>query len=108
MRPELHVIFHSPNQNQNPGTWKSWQKSKRKERSGGGEAYGGEGVGGVGDEHAGLADGAVPDRDALYEPGRAHPLPPSLSLPFFFLLLLVLRGNKKRDGKWGREPSVLA
>jgi hypothetical protein len=29
-------------------------------------------VGGVGDEHAGLADGAVPNRDALDEPRRAH------------------------------------
>ena len=32
----------------------------------------GEGVAGVGDEHAGLADGAVADRHALDEPCRAH------------------------------------
>jgi hypothetical protein len=76
-------------------------------------AYCGEGVGGVGDEHAGLADGAVPDRDALYEPGGAHPPPPSAVARACPLLvvppppapttpLVGLDGenkNKKRDGK---------
>jgi hypothetical protein len=33
--------------------------------------YSGELVAGVADEHAGLADGAVPDGDALDEPGDA-------------------------------------
>uniref|UniRef100_J3MLV8 non-specific serine/threonine protein kinase n=1 Tax=Oryza brachyantha TaxID=4533 RepID=J3MLV8_ORYBR len=33
----------------------------------------GQGVGCVGDEHAGLADGAVPDDDTLYEPRGSHP-----------------------------------
>lgn len=32
----------------------------------GGDVLGGEGVGGVGDEQAGLADGAVPNNDTLY------------------------------------------
>lgn len=48
----------------------------------------GEGVAGVGYKHAGLADGAVPHGDALYEPRRAHllhrsppPRPPPISPP---------------------------
>jgi len=44
------------------------------------EHYRGELVAGVADEHAGLAHGAVPDRDALDELGHAHlsrPRPPS-------------------------------
>jgi hypothetical protein len=47
---------------------------KDREEEGGKEriAYRGEGVGGVGDEHAGLAHGAVPHGDALDEPRRAH------------------------------------
>jgi len=39
-------------------------------------AYRGELVAGVADEHAGLAHGAVPDRDALDELGHAHLSPP--------------------------------
>ncbi|RRT42317.1 hypothetical protein B296_00049502 [Ensete ventricosum] len=40
----------------------------------------------LGYEHAGLADGTVPHRDTLYEPGRTHLLrrfpPPSKNPPF--------------------------
>lgn len=36
----------------------------------------GECVACVGNQHAGLPDGAVPDRNALYKPRRAHLLPP--------------------------------
>ena len=47
---------------------------KDREEEGGKEriAYRGEGVGGVGDKHAGLAHGAVTHGDALDEPRRAH------------------------------------
>lgn len=63
---------------------------KDREEEGGKEriAYRGEGVGGVGDEHAGLAHGAVPHGDALDEPRRrrrrAH-LPRPLR-PLFLVL----------------------
>ena len=40
------------------------------------EHYRGELVAGIADEHAGLAHGAVPDRDALDELGHAHLSPP--------------------------------
>ena len=51
-------------------------KRAKKERK---STHGGESVGGVGDKHAGLADGAVADRHALDEPCRAH-RPPSCFL----------------------------
>lgn len=40
-------------------------------------AYSGEAVTGVGDEHARLANSSVADRDAFYEPRRAHSQPES-------------------------------
>ena len=45
------------------------KKRAKKERK---STHGGESVGGVGDKHAGLADGAVPHGDALDEPRSAH------------------------------------
>jgi hypothetical protein len=78
---------------------KPLQRSNNEEEG----AYGGEGVGGVGDEHAGLADGAVPDRDALYEPGRAHPLPPSLSLRGWLGGERGLLGGLARTSCWSSE-----
>lgn len=78
---------------------KPLQRSNNEEEG----AYGGEGVGGVGDEHAGLADGAVPDRDALYEPGRAHPLPPSLSLRGWLGGERGLLGGLPRTSCWSSE-----
>jgi hypothetical protein len=55
----------------------------------------GEGVAGVGDEHAGFADGAVANRDALDEPRRAHRRPgcSSSSFPGLLLLVVVMPGS---------------
>ena len=64
-------------------------------------AHGGELVAGVADEHAGLADGAVADRDALDEAGsagrhgrRAHASPVPRS---------SRRGGEGRDGRGCEE-----
>lgn len=61
-------------------------------------AYHGEGVTGVGDEHAGLSHGSVADGDALDEPPRVHSqIPHRLRQR-----LLSGRGDEKGGGKWRR------
>lgn len=74
-------------------------------------AHGGELVAGIADEHAGLAHGAVADRDALDEPGGAGRHGRARLTP---ILRAQSRGEtgeergRRRYGRGGGTDSVLA